>query len=239
MEDKEIMRLAIAAMVIVIIWLYVRLKTLTTEKEKLQRKNARLEADNAMLEADHLKFQLHPHTLNNVLYNLQIIAGKLNDGMQSFTGVMEYIIYKGGRHMVSVEDEIEFISKYLELNKVFLNEIDSIKICADKVDKSCKHYSSPCIPHLITAYFLENAFKHGDKDHEQFLKVDVELTNGYFTLSVINRIPASVFEKKHTVNGGIGLNNMRKRLEILHAGHYEIATEAKEREFHSVLKLQL
>jgi two-component system LytT family sensor kinase len=150
------------------IWLYIKLKKARKERDEIAIENRNLIADNALLEAEHLKFQLQPHTLNNILANLKVIASKLNKGMDSLSETLDYILYKGNTHLVSVEDELNFIKKYLALNDLFTSEIDSIKTDNSQVKTTSKYYTTKCIPHLITAYFIENAFKHGDVNHPEF-----------------------------------------------------------------------
>src|SRR3990172_95621 len=132
------------------IWLFIKYKQEEKQRTKLVRENRKLLADNALLEAEHLKFQLQPHTLNNILTNLKLIAKKLNNGMDSLSATLDYILYKGNTHLVSVEDEINFIKKYLALNDLFISTIDSIKMDDSLVNKNSKNYTTSCVPHLIT-----------------------------------------------------------------------------------------
>lgn len=214
------------------IWLYFKLKAEKKDREKLVKENTKLIADNALLEAEHLKFQLTPHTLNNILQNLQSIAKKLNTGMETLSETLDYILYKGNKHMVSVEEELQFIEKYLELNDLFTSELDSIKLHKNIQQKS-KYYSTPCLPHLISAYFIENAFKHGDIHHPDFLQVSVRLTDSNFELIVKNKIG-----NRKNGKGGIGLVNMKKRLELLVNGKYEVKTEELNSIYSSKLLIQ-
>ena len=231
MEYNEVLFFLIIGFLVVIIWLYSKLKKERKHRDSLARENRKLIADNALLEADHLKFQLQPHTLNNILANLKVIASKLNKGMDSLSETLDYILYKGNSHLVTVEDEMNFIKKYLALNDLFTSEIDTIKLDASQVNKSSKHFTKASVPHLITAYFIENAFKHGDINHPDFLKIQIKLTDKAFEMSVINRVKQKPVEAK----GGVGLSNMKKRLELLLPDKYEITNTYKEQEYHSFL----
>lgn len=228
------------------IWLYIKFKNERKKKEEVARintklasdntnlvsNNTKLVADNALLEAEQLKFQLQPHTLNNILANLKVIAEKLNRGMDSLSETLDYILYKGNNHLVTVEDEMNFIKKYLALNDLFISEIDAIKVNETQINKNSPFYNEQCIPHLITAYFIENAFKHGDVNHHDFLNIQLRLTNTFFEMTVINRIKQ---KPSNTKKGGLGLNNMRKRLELLLSNRYEIRNSCNEQEYHSSL----
>lgn len=217
------------------IWLYLKLRKERKERDRIGKENSILVADNVMLEAEQLKFQLQPHTLNNILANLKVIAGKLNTGMDSLSDTLDYILYKGNFNLVSVEDELNFIKKYLALNDLFISEIDSIKIDESQVNRTSKKFSSTCIPHLITAYFIENAFKHGDLNHPEFLRIQIKLTDSVFEIKVINKI-----KQKSTVkNGGLGLANMKKRLELLHVGKYQLENKPNGQDYIALLTIHL
>ncbi len=216
------------------IWLFIKL---TKEKKQLKRlikENSRLIADNALFEAEHLKFQLQPHTLNNILAHLKLTANKLNKGLASLSETLEYILYKGSSHLVTVDEEIKFIQEYIRLNELFISELDAIKEDYSQVKEHSKHFSTPCIPHLITAYFIENAFKHGSINEKDSLKISLKLTDYEFKLTVVNKMK----QKPTTAKGGLGLNNMKKRLELLAGNKYDIKNYITENEFHSTLTIQ-
>lgn len=229
----EITEIIILILVLLIIWLGVKLSQASKEKKKINSENRKLIADNALLETEQLKFQMQPHTLNNILANLKVTANKLNKGMDSLSETLDYILYKGNNHLVSVQDELDFISKYLSLNDLFISEIDSIKSDFSQVNKNSKFYTKSCIPHLITAYFIENAFKHGDIKHPEFLNIQVKLSESNFNIIVINKTTLSLSKPK----GGIGLSNMKKRLELLLDNNFEVKTIAYENEYHSSLTI--
>ena len=224
----------IAFLSAIVIWLYFKLTKEKKQKEIIAKENTKLLADNAMLEADHLKFQLEPHTLNNILAHLKLSASNLNKGMGSLSETLEYILYKGNNHLVCVQDELTFIQEYLRLNELFISELDAINVNYTQVDKNSKFYTFPCIPHLISAYFIENAFKHGEITTKASLRVSLKLTDKEFELTVINRIK----QQPTNAKGGLGLNNMKKRLELLVGNKYEIINNSSENEFYSSVKIE-
>lgn len=231
----------IVILLAVAIWLIFKLRQarrererLHAEKDALNKAKIELEAENALLTAEHLKFQLQPHTLNNILANLKTIASKLSRGMDSLSSTLDYILYKGKTHLVSVEDEVGFIETYLKLNDLFLTELDAIKINTDEIDRNVPQFTQPAVPHLISACFIENAFKHGDKDHPEFLSIRIKLTHNLFQLHVSNRVK----HKPQARLGGLGLHNMKERLELLMAGRYDVKTSNNHEEYHAILTIQ-
>jgi len=225
----------LVAILITIVLIYNNhLKKKESERQKLALSNIRLISDNSKLKADQLKFQLQPHTINNILANLKAIANKLNRGMDLFSNVLEYILYKGNAHFVSIEEELSFMKNYLILNDTFISEIDAIKVFDNDVNKKSKYYSTNCIPHLITAYLIENAFKHGDINHPEFLKIYLMLNENSFQIVVTNKIKSI----RYSGNSGLGLENMNKRLELLMNGKYEIESSSNDEEYIATLKIR-
>lgn len=198
--------------------------------------NSKLQADNALLEAEHLKFQLQPHTLGNVVSTLNAIAKNLHRGTESLAESLNYILYKGNSHLVSVEDELGFIRKYIQLNQLLYSDIISVILDDSQVDTGSEYFQQHCIPHLISAYLIENAYKHGDKAHPEFLKIKVVLHQNKFEMTVTNKIkPIS----SKSLNGGIGLKNMEKRLGLLLGNKFKIERASDESEYSTTLTLTL
>lgn len=203
------------------------------QKKKLIKENETLQKKIKLLEAEHMKFQLQPHTIKNIFAHLKIFADKLNQGMDRLSDTLDYILYNGNESLVSVEEEISFINHYIQLNDLFIDEIEAIQLDDAGVLKTAVFYQRRCIPHLITAHFIENAFKHGDQKHPEFLKIKLGLTSEYFQLKVVNKVK----KKRKNKQGGIGLENMKKRLEHFMPEQYSIDQSQTENEFHSNLKI--
>lgn len=234
--EYDILTAALALSITITITLYRKLSKERKGKEQLTAEKLKLESDNLLLQAEHLKFRLQPHTLNNILASLKVIASQLNQGMDALSDTLEYILYHGDAHYVTVESELDFVRRYLALNDLFLTEIDSVKLDESDVDRSSNFYSDECIPHLITAYFLENAFKHGDIHHPEFLEIKVVLTDSVFEMKVVNRIKNFNMRRK---SGGIGQKNMKSRLDLLLPDKYDMVFSCNETEYHSRLKIVL
>lgn len=220
---------------ITLIVLYSRNEELKRNFEILESENREMKNTIRELEMEQLKFQLQPHTLNNILANLRSISLRLTKGMDALSNTLDYILYKGKNHLVSVEDELTFLKEYISLNDIFLTEIDAVKIESQEVDKVLPCYTNPCIPHLITAYAIENAFKHGDVHHPEFLRVIVRLHKEGFELEVINRIKPNYQEKE----AGIGLINMKKRLSNLYNDAFDLSFSCNEEVYKFKLKIRL
>jgi len=102
------------------------------------------------------------------------------------------------------------------------------------VDTTSPHYRALCIPHLITGYLIENAFKHGDKSHPQFLSINLKLDHRMFQMHVANKV-------RRTPNkgpGGLGLMNMEKRLKLLVPDRGRVDTREDGDTYHAILTIQ-
>lgn len=191
---------------------------ITLHRDELSKENVRLEAENALLQADNLKIQLEPHTVKNIMGRLQAYAGNLSHGMDTMMKTMDYVLYKGATHTVSVEEEVGFIRSYVDMQAIVRKQRDGLEVVDDMLDKSSRWYAQPCIPHLVTGYMLENAFKHGAVEDPDFLRVQVSLVGNEFRMEVMNKIG----KKQSTSAGGIGLKNMKERLETLLDGSFHV-----------------
>jgi LytS/YehU family sensor histidine kinase len=231
MNNDSVISALLILMTATAIWVYIKLREERKKRQELFNENIKLIADNSLLEADQLKYQLQPHTLNNILANLKVFSNKLSKGMDSLSETLDYILYKGNNNLVNIQDELEFINKYLKLNDLFINEIDSVKFDTSKIETTSKFYTQACIPHLITAHFIENAFKHGDLKHPNFLQIRAKLSDSKFQLEVMNKIRPKV----KSSNGGIGLKNMEKRLALLDVGEFHITHGGSESDYSSLL----
>ncbi|MBK7109366.1 MAG: histidine kinase [Bacteroidetes bacterium] len=206
MENNGGLIFVILVLIAVSIWLYKKYKVEQKQRDKLSKENTKLTSDMAILEVEHLKFQLQPHTLRNMVSTLNVAAKNLYKGSESLAETLDYILYQGNQHLVSIQDELNFLEKYKALQGNFVYQIDSIIIDKSEVNTNSKYFTTACVPHLITAYFVENAFKHGDRNHPEFLKITLKLSKTTFELNVINKI---IPNRKET-QGGIGLSNMKK-----------------------------
>lgn len=113
MEDNEGHILIIIIFIVLCIWLYIKLKAEKKEREKLARENAKLIADNSLLEAEHLKFQLQPHTLRNMVATLHVAAKNLYKGSEALAETLDYVLYQGNKHTHGFlwYSEPEFVAK--------------------------------------------------------------------------------------------------------------------------------
>jgi len=197
-----------------------------TQKAKIEM--MRKEKNKA--ELNFLKAQLHPHFLFNTLNNLYAlsivkspktsdIAGKLND-------IIDYMFHKCDTQSIAISEEIQLINNYIELEKIRYG--DRLQISFEQnVDQS--HFK---IVPLMLLSLIENAFKHGaSKDPENpIIKIKIKLENERLQCHIFNTVAKNEGTDLSKKNNGIGIQNVRRQLEILYPKNsvFHIKDEAKQ-----------
>ena len=196
-----------------------------------------IDREKLQAELQLLKSQIHPHFLFNTLNNLYSLTLQKSDHSPTIvvklSELLRYMLYDCNAPEVLLTKEIEFIRNYIGLEQLRYGErLDmSINISGD-----CEH---KLIAPLLLIPFLENAFKHGTSEQleQAWMHVELSVQDTTLTFKVINSREAS--EHDTTYVGGIGLQNVRKRLQLLYADRHELRIIAKEETFMIVLTLAL
>lgn len=190
--------------------------------------------------ASELKFlrsQVSPHFLFNVLNNLVSMARHKSDQLEpsliKLSGLMRYMLYESEGKKVGVANEIEHLKSYIELQKLRFEE--DVKITADiQYDES---YSLTIEP-LLLIPFVENAFKHGvTLVHDPFIRIALRITGHTIHFTVENKFGEENLSKDS--NSGIGLANVKARLNLLYPDAYRLLVETRDNVFSVHLSLQL
>jgi two-component system sensor histidine kinase AlgZ len=165
-----------------------------------------------------LRAQLHPHFLFNTLNNIYAFAlersPKTPDMILRLSSLLSYMLYECRGEEVLLEKEVEVMKNYIDLEKErYGDKIDvSVNIVGDLSDK----YISP----LLILPFLENAFKHGTSEQlgRPWMSLDISLKDNLLKCKVVNSKNEYV---PHHQNG-VGIDNVKKRLDYLHHGKYDL-----------------
>jgi sensor histidine kinase YesM len=204
-----------------------------TQNELLQ-----LQKEKLQLELRSLKAQVHPHFLFNTLNNLYSLTLKNSESagemVLKLSDIMRYVLYEANEDQVSLEKEISFIRNYIELQKIRYNERYKIEFQAEG------DLSNYQVAPLLFIDFVENAFKHGlDKRFtDGFVHVDFLLNKNYLHFTVINSVGQSD-EANQKKNSGIGLQNVRRRLELIYPDKFELNITHNTENYKVHLKLQI
>jgi two-component system LytT family sensor kinase len=182
-------------------------------------------------ELNYLKMQIHPHFLFNTLNTMYGFALKKADEtpemILKLSNLLDYLLYQVDKPFVSLTDEINHIEDYISLEKMRFNETLNIEFIKDI------HSETIEIAPMLFIPFVENSFKHGIIKNG-VLNIDLTITTT--TNAILFEIKNSS-SKDLSYNEGIGLENIKKRLELLYPNQYKLIINANESDFEVALKL--
>ena len=184
-------------------------------------------------ELGYLKMQIHPHFLFNTLNTLYGFALKKSemtpDMILKLSNLLDYLLYQTNKPFVDLTEEINHIKDYIALEKMRFN--DTLNITLDT--KGCKKNIS--VAPMLFLPFVENSFKHGKlKNSILDIKIKFECSG-----RAINFIITNSHEKGNDHKKGIGLDNIKKRLELLYKERYNLKIFETDKSFNVQLNLQL
>jgi len=189
------------------------------ERERLTADLTRI---NMETELKYLKSQINPHFLFNSLNSLYALTLKKSDlapeMVLKLSDILRYVLYDGGAKWVDLEKELNYIKSYLDLEK--LRHGDRLKVNLD-VNKSTL---GATVAPMLFLTFIENSFKHGisQKAEGGFLNISISSEDDAIHFSICNSKPRSKATHINGSQGGIGLENVKKRLNLLYPNRHEL-----------------
>lgn len=185
-------------------------------------------------ELNLLKAQVQPHflfnTLNNIYSLSQSGSAQAPEMIAKLSDLMRYFIDDSPKDKVPVATELEFIDNYLQLEQIRMLHPLHVNIEVDG------NMSEVKIPPMLLIPFIENVFKHGiDKTQpNNELHANLRVCEGKLVYKVVNSLHG---ENGKCISKGFGLVNLRKRLELLYPGHFEMNT--RKQDDHFIAELQI
>ncbi len=178
-----------------------------------ERKQKEVEAELAWL-----KNQINPHflfnTLNNISSLTQIDADEAQDAVMQLSDLLRYAMYETNKPKVPIGGEVEFMRNYIELMKLRCNEMTTV---SSTFNVQCPTLE---VAPLLFISLIENAFKHGTNSNAP-ATIDISLTQEGNTLVFCCDNTNNPKPTKDRSGSGIGLENTRRRLNLLYGGRYE------------------
>ena len=187
---------------------------------KDEQKMVALERQSLQAEMDYLKYQINPHffmnTLNNIHALIDIDAEAAKETVIELSKMMRYVLYDSELAETSIAKDIRFVQNYISLMKIrYTSDIDI------RLDVQAPLPADAKLPPLLLIVFVENAFKHGvSYNKPSFVHIALKCENGRAVCEVRNSRHASASRK--TGSSGMGLENARKRLDLLFGDDYEL-----------------
>ena len=197
-----------------------------------ERKQKEVEAELAWL-----KNQINPHFLFNTLNNISSLAQIDGDGTQEaimqLSDLLRYAMYETNKPKVSLDGEVEFMRNYIELMKLRCNEMTTVSARFDITDAQSE------VAPLLFISLIENAFKHG-MDSNAPATIDIRLKQEDSTLVFTCDNTNNPKPTKDRSGSGIGLENTRRRLDLLYPGRYTWEQEiTSENIYHIIISIRL
>ncbi|MFK2820312.1 histidine kinase [Flavobacteriaceae sp. LMIT009] len=204
-------------------WLFVNIKAIV-----------KLKNEKAKTEMMHLQSQVNPHFFFNMLNNLYGLVDKDSEQAKKLilklSDMMRYSIYEGQKEYVTLQQEIDFINNYIELHKMRYHKNISINFDVDVDNENIK------LMPLLFIILVENAFKHGIEvlRNDAFANISIRSNQNEITLSVENN-----FDVDEKSNKGIGLDNLKRRLELAYPKKHELVHTINNDMYTATMKLNL
>ena len=209
-------------------------------EDYFRREAERRELENTQLSSElrFLKAQVNPHflfnTLNNLYYLVVNQSGHAPDVVAKLSGMMRYMLHESNHPTVPLAREVEYLESYLDLERLRLD--DAVPIAFDVTGS----VEGVRIVPLVLITFVENAFKHGigGGGAESWVTIRLSVRAGHVQFRVSN---ARVAANQKTVReaSGIGLANVRRRLELAYPERHTLTVTEGEREYTVDLQIDL
>ena len=188
-----------------------------------QQQMAELEKQNLERQLEYLRYQINPHffmnTLNNIHALVDIDPEKSKHTILELSKMMRFVLYEGNKKTVPLSNELGFLQNYITL--MSLRYTDNVKISVSLPTAT----AGSEVPPLLFVTFVENAFKHGISYQQQsFVEVRATLDNGMLAFHCLNSKVEGEKEKRkaETTEGGVGLKNIRERLDLIYGSRYTL-----------------
>jgi LytS/YehU family sensor histidine kinase len=204
---------------------------------RAQRRLGEMAREKAETELNFLKSQINPHFLFNSLNSIYFLIDKKNtdarQALMQFSDMLRYQLYDCNANTIAIEKEVRFLEDYIRLQQLRKDQQYEIAV---NIGQNVKGFS---ITPLLLVPLVENAFKHisHHADTKNFVHVDLQRMNGTFTFTVENS--KDDHQRSTEPRGGIGLTNVKRRLELLYPGKHELSINNSESKFKVALNIHL
>lgn len=195
------------------------------------------ENEHLKTELSFLRSQVSPHFMFNVLNNMVALARKKSDLLEpsliKLSSLLRYMLYETDEEKVLLEKEIEYLQSYIDLQVQRFGSKVKVNVCMNEYDKS--YFIEP----MLLIPFVENAFKHGTGLIQNAeINIELKARNNLLQFMVVNQFDSSAQEIKDKTSG-IGLQNVRRRLNLLYENRHKLLINDKDNKYIVSLQLNL
>ncbi|WPV68078.1 sensor histidine kinase [Chitinophaga sp. LS1] len=210
---------------------------LALDRVNTQRRLNEMEKANSLAELTYLKAQLNPHflfnSLNSLYTQLDFDLPQAKVTLVTIADLLRYQLYECSADFVPLSKELMHLENYFNLQRIRTEATTILNVKADSNDLT--------ISPLLLMPFVENAFKHvsDDDDRENIIQIDIQLTDGKLHFYCMNTATVKEHLSATYNSTGIGLQNVRQRLELLYSNKYELTTKELDNKYYIYLNLIL
>jgi len=201
-----------------------------------EQRNLQLQKENINAEMQLLKAQIHPHflfnTLNNIFSYTQNTSSTASRLVMGLSDLLRYMLYECNQPLVSLSKELKMLQDYIVLEQIRYNQQLDISF---EIPSDTEEF---LIAPLLLLPFVENCFKHGTSQllEDPWISMNIIIENDYLKMKLVNGKHAGYVSKK---TDGIGIANVRKRLELLYPDNHNLRITDEEDVFVVTLKVKL
>lgn len=205
------------------------------QSEQLQQAR---ETETLKTELSFLRSQVNPHFMFNVLNNMVALARKKSDLLEpsliQLSSLLRYMLYETDEDKVPLQKEVDYLNSYIDLQKQRFGKNLLVKTNVEIRDNNYE------IEPMLLIPFVENAFKHGTgMIEEPTIVVDLKASNKQVHFSVQNKTSAAATEEVKDKTSGIGLSNVKRRLNLLYGNRHTLDIKNENGWFVTSLHLNL
>jgi len=201
------------------------------EKETIALRNQALEA-----ESKFLKSQVNPHFLFNSLNNIYALAQMKSDlapdAIHKLSQMLRYVLYESNGPLVTLQQELTYVNSYVELQKLKDDSLN-VKLDLQNVNPGMK------VAPLLFIPFIENGFKHSHIEDVENGWIEISIISSDNTLSFEVRNSIAALDVKKDSVGGVGLENVKRRLDLLYKDKHELQIDESSDVYKVKLTLEL
>lgn len=204
------------------------------------RKQQLLEKEKLETELKFLRSQFNPHFLFNTINSIFVLIHKnpdmASEALAKFSDLLRYQLYECNEHEIPIGQEISYLQNFIELEK--------LRQDGSRIEVTVQTEQPPYvnIAPFVLIPFVENAFKHISKrkDKQSWIRIDLCFTGNFLLFSIANSVDEKSSNAREFITyRGIGLKNVKRRLDLIYPGRHELTIEQDKSQFVVQLRLSL
>lgn len=175
-----------------------------------------------------IKAKVNPHFLFNTLNNIYSLVYKKSDeapeAVMKFSSIMRFVLSEANSETILLNKEIEYMKSYVELQNLRIREPGYVVLSISGMTEG------KTIAPMLLIPLVENAFKHGSKRHQPGITISLRVENGKILFQVVNFLKEG-FSSAEVQPGALGLNNIKRRLELTYPGKHQFTATKDNGQF--------